>query len=174
MSIVTIVPNAGYANGNWGGAGPPFYPLINDSDDSTFILLASGGGPSYYLANWDHSLVTIGSVISSVQVTVRARKGAGSQSPTCFAVPAIQIGGAQYSGGGVTLTTSWQDGSNTWSVNPYTGVSWVYADLAALYLGILGDPYTGTGYEVDCAQIAMYITRTDPAGSNEYLDAIWF
>lgn len=128
------------ANATWSlNSGTTFYDVLRDpvnapDDDTTYTYTTDIN--AYLAVIMAPAPASVnGAVITSVSVTVRMRQPAGSQ----FVWPIVRIGGTNYtSGAAVGLTPSYQNIVATFATNPATGQAWAFADLAALYAGVLG------------------------------------
>jgi len=142
-----------------------YYLLVDDGEshdnDATYI----GGRKEY--SNYVHAYfglsnpVRVGT-IDSVELHVIARKT--SPNITGYLNRYIITHGVDYGTYNATVTTSYVDYTNTWSMNPNTGVAWTWDEVDALTATVglaVSSPY----YYVIVTSIYIKVNFTPPAGA---------
>ena len=103
---------------------------VTSDGDSTYVYRDGG---------WEKDLYTLTDVsgsgtISSVTVWARVRQMLPPQGTNLRL--RLRTGGTTYEGPELTTGNSYADYSQTWAINPKTGVAWTWADINALEAGV--------------------------------------
>jgi len=156
---VTRVPTANGGCTDWSG-NVPFYQQVDDpvgssDDDSTYIE----GNVLNGRASFSKAVVGLDSPgqVVKVSVVLRARKEGGA---TGKLKAFVRIGGVNYDGSGeLTLTTSYANLTETWTVNPATAQPWALSEVNGLEIGVLTSEASDYGYpyNIRCTQIYLVV-----------------
>jgi hypothetical protein len=126
MTTLTLRP---ILNGTYREVGGDYANIDEEvADDSTTKNYFSGS--SYALDTFILPRPQVAGPISNVAIYQRSN-GSGA-----YVKPAIYTHGAIYYGGEVAQGSSYVTTSYSWSVNPYTGAAWTWAEIASLQAGI--------------------------------------
>jgi hypothetical protein len=97
-----------------------------------------------------------GLTIQSITVHIVAKDQSNTYG--CYARPYIRIGSTGYSPSSYnSLTTSYVEYTNTWTVNPNTSTAWTWANINSLEIGVQMYSYSGS-YYARCTQVWVEIT----------------
>ena len=116
----------------------------------SYVYIVNNTGNDFY----QRTVIPSNLLISIHYLSVTARCKAENAAAACTAEPGINIIATTSYGDIVTLTTSWQDISHYWYVNPHTVNFWSLTEptFPASYIGIrLASAAAGT--EAQCTQV---------------------
>lgn len=142
ISLGSVSANNAYPNGNisvpseWSVVGAPSaYEAVDDvssDEDSTYIEPQNTTDP--VILDYDYTGPRV-DTIYGVSVVVRARKTSSGGTRRIRGV--IRVNGTDWESSFSNLTTSWNNYSFTWDVNPDTDAAWQWSDIKSDILATL-------------------------------------
>jgi hypothetical protein len=163
MATITLTPNGdGALTQNTVVGGVAAYQALQANDGTTEFIHSAGAGMWTNLVTFANPGIPSGSTVASVTVYALCEYS-GSAPGTVYLD--VYVGGTKYtSSANSPVASSWTQYSNTWTVNPYTGVAWTPADVNT---GLqIGSDLVGTAkLSTYCTQLWATVTYTPPSGS---------
>jgi hypothetical protein len=167
MPSLNLYPNAAGDETNWTASAGDNYACIDEEtpNDADYVSRTAAIANDLYNVGTDETLT--GKNIVQITVVVRARMiNSGGTPPgtdlnvICKAGDTTDVGEAQ------ALTTSYASYTETWTLNPDTGLAWTKDDIDALQIGVRGvrNADGGGASFPRVSQAYVQVSYTIPAG----------
>ena len=139
MADLVLIPNGDSFAALLCSSGSVHYALVDDpvatpDDLGTYVYKNGASGPAaatdlFTLPN--HS--SEAGVINYVRVYHRHRS---NYAITMYSQPYVRMGGTDYAGTQVSISTSWATSHTQWATNPNTSLAWTWNDIDNLIAGV--------------------------------------
>jgi hypothetical protein len=163
MTILVFYPNADHSIGlnyQYPVSGAHYSKLLTSDGDDSLVSNLFGSGWQYDV--YRLSLFAFGT-INSISITSIVRGSSGSASNVKLVTQAAEHLGTQRA-----LSGSWTSYTDTWAVNPSTGVAWTIEDIVDWKASIgLYNPEGGT--QADATFLSVTVDFTPYGDSYEIL-----
>ena len=159
--VVTLIPHH-HRYGAY-GSDPTNYECVDNAIYSQYLYVYLGSVLAWKEDTYNIELLPHVGSVAQVTVFYRARRSVSGG--TSYAKPCVKTGGFTHYGNTTSFSsTTWRLISYTWILNPQTGLSWTWADVDNLKIGI---SFYTQAFSMRCSQMYAIVEYTPPVYSPE-------